>query len=324
MRALGVLGSAVLLTAMTTMTVSPAHADDLQVLRGTGFPTADARLAYVGCQSFHGPAAPPQLRINLGPGAAPLGRRSFGLVPAGPGTATGAYVRLDSMATGTAVVPVHAAEGTEGVSWAWVRTADAPGDRAWLGRAAVLVPAGGWHRVDAATLTYSWTLVDLRTGASVQAGPPATLAGLTAAHGDGPGYAVTGLGCDGHTFNVDGVRAGDVGDVTTFDLEGMDLTTVAAASSDVVAPGEAVELTATVLDAGGRPTGDLVVLQSRTLGGAWQGQGEPVAADAGGVARVTVHPAETTDYRWFRPEGEYADEGWSPPVRVTVPASATR
>lgn len=320
MRLLGALGVAV---AVASMTFAPARADDVQVLRGAGFPTPDAHLTYVGCDSFRGPTTPPQLRINRGPEGVPLGRRSFGLVPADAGTATGAYVRLDSMATGTAVVPVHAAGGTAGVSWAWVRAADTPGDQAWLGRAPVVVPAGGWHQIDAATLSYAWTLVDLRDGAAVRTGPAATLAGLTAVHGDGAGYVVTGLGCDGRTFHIDALRAGDAGDVTTYDLEGMDLTTLAATSAETVASGDEVEISATVVDSDGNPTGDLVVLQSRTPLDEWRTVGEPVSAGADGVARTTIRPEETSDYRWFRPEGEYADEGWSAPVRVHVPVSPT-
>ena len=44
----------------------------------------------------------------------------------------------------------------------------------------------------------------------------------------------------------------------------------------------------------------------------------PVLGDAGGVARVDVPVTETTEFRWHRPESQYADEGWSETVTVTV------
>lgn len=298
--------------------VVPAHADGVEVLHGSGFPSPDTHLTYVGCESFQGPTTEPQLRINRGPGSAPMGTRSYGLVPSGTGTATGAVVRLESMGTGTSVVPVHAADGTTGVSWAWVRAGDAAGHQAWLGRAPLVVPAGRWHPVDAAALTYAWTLVDLLTGEAVQTAPPAHLPGFTAAHGDGAGYVVTGLGCDGNTFNVDALRGGDAGDVTTYDLEGMALTTLVSVSAATVGAGDAVEVTAQVVDAGGRATGDLVILETRAPGGAWAPHGEPVASDPDGVARVTLRPETTAEYRWFRPESEYADGGWSESRTVTV------
>lgn len=319
-------GSSVLVAVTTlaacaaglVLALAPAQADDVQVLRGTGFTTDETYLTYVGCQSFHGPVSPPQLRINRGPAAAPLGARSFGLVPSGTGTASGSFVRLASMGTGTSVIAVHATAGASGVSWAWVRAADTPGTQAWLGRAAVSVPAGSWQHVDAASLTYSWSLVDLGTGATTATDGPATLGAFTAEHGDGEGFVVTGFGCDGRSVNVDAVRGGDRGDVTTYDLEGMVLRTTASASTQRVAPGAEVELTATVVDGVGRPTGDLVVLESRSPGGAWRTLGAPLAPGRDGVARVTVRPEATTEYRWFRPDGEYADQGWSEPVLVTT------
>ena len=33
--------------------------------------------------------------------------------------------------------------------------------------------------------------------------------------------------------------------------------------------------------------------------------------------------AETTEFRWHRPESQYADEGWSEPITVTVPEPET-
>ena len=69
-----------------------ASADGVTVRSGPGSAADGMFLTYLGCDSFFAAATPPRTRVNLGPGAAPLGRRSFGLVPAGPGTASGPYV----------------------------------------------------------------------------------------------------------------------------------------------------------------------------------------------------------------------------------------
>ena len=55
----------------------------------------------------------------------------------------------------------------------------------------------------------------------VDAGGSATIAGFTAEHGDGPGYLLAGLGCDGEEFSIDALRFGSPGAVTTYDLEGI-------------------------------------------------------------------------------------------------------
>ena len=74
-------------------------------------------------------------------------------------------------------------------------------------------------------------------------------------------------------------------------------------------------------DPGGRVTGDPLVLESRAPGGEWTSTGRTVLGDAGGVARIDVPVTETTEFRWHRPESQYADEGWSDPVTVTVAAA---
>lgn len=297
--------------------VGPAQADDTQVLQGGSFPTDGTYLAYVACSGFSAPATPPVLRVNTGPEGVPMGERTAGLVPSAAGTATGPVVSLDSMRTGTATVDVHTAAGGQGVSWAWVITQDAPAGHAWLGRADVSVPAG-WSRVDAAGHTYAWSLIDLATMRSTGQAPASSLAGFTGVHGDGPGYVISGLGCDGGESHLDAVRGGDAGDVTTYDIEGLALSSTMAASRTTVAAGRPVTLSNTSVDAVGRVTGDLVVLQERGPGGQWSDVGEVVTPGADGVARAVVRPERTTTYRWWRPEGEYAAQGWSPSVRVVV------
>lgn len=300
-------------------TAGTAHADDSVTLQGAAFPDDRAFLTYVACSDFFGAAVPPQLRINLGPDAAPIGRRSIGLVPAGAGSAAGPYARFDSLAAATARVSVTAEQGTTGVSYAWYAAPDTPAGHAWSGRADVSVAPGGWHQVDAAGLDYAWTLVDLASGQRVDDGGLAGIADFTAVHGAGPGYVVTGFGCDGHEFNVDAVQAGDAGSVRTYDFEGLQVTTTIAASATEVAAGAPAELTGTVTDTQGRVLGDPLVLEARAPGDpSWQVVEELVVADADGVARVEVRPEATTEYRWVLPESQYADAGASVPLVVTV------
>jgi hypothetical protein len=305
--AVAVLGSA-----------TASHADDQQVLRGAGFPDDSAFLTYVACDGFFGAASPPQLRINLGPDVAPLGRRSMGFVPAAPGSGAGPYTRLDSLATGSARLSVAAEEGTTGVSYAWYSAPDAPSGKAWSGRADVPVAAGGWRQVDAGTLSYRWTLVDLASRQPVRDGGSASLAGFTAQHGDGPGYVVTGFGCDGQDFNIDAVQAGTPGDVSTFDFEGLQVSTSIGASRQAVRPGRPTVLTGTVTDTAGRVLGDPLVLEARPPGGVWSVVADLVLAEADGVVRHEVAPDATMEYRWVLPESQYADAGVSLGLLVTV------
>ena len=69
--------------------MAPAHADgvgSVTTMTGPGSPLDGMYLTYVGCDTIGGAASAPATRINRGPDAAPLGRRSFGLVPSGSGT----------------------------------------------------------------------------------------------------------------------------------------------------------------------------------------------------------------------------------------------
>ena len=57
---------------------------------------------------------------------------------------------------------------------------------------------------------------------------------------------------------------------------------------------------------------------TRSPGGELTSTGETVLGGPGGVARIDVPVTETTEFRWHRPESQYADEGWSEPVTITV------
>ena len=303
------------LTVGTTLVSSPAHAaGGSRTLSGPATGDSDVYLTYVGCADLLANATAPASRINLGPYAAPLGRRSLGLVPTAAGSAAGPYASFGSLAGLDSSVAVAATGGSSGVSWVMSVSRQSPAGTAWRGRAAVSAPAGSWTTVSSSALTYDWALVDLSSGATVDRAGSATPAQFAAEHGDGPGFAVTGFGCDGKAFNLDAVRASG----STFDFEGVSLSTSVTAGRQQVKPDEEVELTGRVTDGSGRLTGDPLVLESRSPGGQWATVGKPVLASRDGVARVAVPVAETTEFRWHRPESQYADEGWSDVVTVTV------
>ena len=308
---LSVVAATALLSALGTV---PAHADGPRTLTGPSTGDADVFLTYVGCSDLFAPAAAPQSRINLGPYAAPLGRRSLGLVPPAPGSASGSFVRFGSLSAVDSSLSVASTSGSQGVSYVMSITASSPPGTAWQGRAALAAPAGSWTGVSAAALTYDWSLVDLGTLAPLSPAGSATPAAFAAEHGDGTGFVVTGFGCDGQAFNLDAVS----GSGSTFDFEGIALSTAASIDRQQATAGESVTLTGRVTDASGRVTGDPLVLESRVPGGQWAPVGQGVLSDASGLARVDVPVTETTEFRWHRPESQYADEGWSDPVTVTV------
>ena len=294
----------------------PAHADEVRTLTGPATHDPDVHLTYVGCGSFFAPAVAPQSRLNLGPFTAPVGRRSLGLVPPGSGTATGPFSRFDSL---SGLDATFSATGSSGVSYVWTVTADTPPGAAWTGRAAIAPAGAGWRKIAVSALAYDWTLVDLTTQVPLAAGESATPAQFATKHGEGSGFSVTGLGCDGASFNIDAVSAGGV----VYDFEGITLRTSIATTTDKVRPDGTIQITGAVTDASGRTTGDPLVLESRAPGGAWAPVGGTVLGDASGVARVDAPVAETTEFRWHRPESQYADEGWSETVTVTVPVAPT-
>ena len=301
------------LVASITLGAAPAHADATRLSSaGTGDP--DVFLTFVGCSELFGAARAPQSRLNLGPYTAPLGRRSLGLVPPGPGTASGPFTRFASLAGVDSTVAVASTSGTQGVSYVMTITRDNVPGTAWSGRAAVSAPAGSWTTVSTAATAYDWTLVDLSTLSPLGERQTATPAAFAAEHGDGAGFSVTGFGCDGSSFNLDAVR----GSGSTFDFEGTTLATDASVDRQAVEAGQSVTVTGRVTDPSGRVTGDPLELESRSPGGEWTPTGETVLGGPGGVARIDVPVTETTEFRWHRPESQYADEGWSEPVTITV------
>ncbi len=306
-----------LLSALgTSLGAAPAQADAGAASRLSGPSThdPDVFLTFVGCDDLFSAAQAPQSRLNLGPYTAPMGRRSLGLVPSGHGSASGPFTRFDSLAAFDSSVSVASTSGSQGVSYVMSITADNLPGTAWRGRAALAAPAGSWTTVSTAATSYDWTLVDLATLSPLGEPQTATTAAFAAEHGDGAGFAVTGFGCDGSPFNLDAIS----GSGSTFDFEGTDLATSVDVDRQAVDAGQQVTLTGRVTDPGGRTTGDPLVLESRIPGGEWTSTGTLVVGDAGGVARADVPVTETTEFRWHRPESQYADEGWSDPVTVTV------
>jgi hypothetical protein len=309
-------------TTLAALGAAPAQAaEGADRLSGPGTGDPDVFLTYVGCDHLFGAAQPPQSRLNLGPYTSPMGRRSLGLVPPAAGTASGPFTRFDSLAALDASVAVASTSGSRGVSYVMAITPDNVPGTAWRGRAPLSAPAGSWTTVSTAATKYDWTLVDLGTMAPLGASETGTPADFAAAHGDGAGFAVTGFGCDGSSFNLDAVS----GAGRTFDWEGTTLATGIAVDQTSVDAGQSVSLTGRVTDPGGRVTGDALVLESRRPGGAWAPVGDLVMSGPGGLSRVDVPVTETTEFRWYRPESQYADEGWSHPVTVTVaePAAAS-
>jgi hypothetical protein len=309
-----------LATTLAALGTAPAQAEGSRTLSGPSTGDPDVFLTFVGCDDLFGAAQAPQSRLNLGPYTAPLGRRSLGLVPPAAGTASGPFARFDSLASFDASVSVASTAGSRGVSWVMSITPDNLPGTAWQGRAPLVAPAGSWTTVSAAAQSYDWTLVDLATLSPLSEPETATTAAFAAEHGDGGGFAVTGFGCDGSPFNLDAIRASG----STFDFEGTALATSVAVDRQAVDAGQQVTVTGRVTDPGGRVTGDPLVLESRAPGGEWTSTGHTVLGDAAGVARIDVPVTETTEFRWHRPESQYADEGWSDPVTVTVeqPAGA--
>ena len=301
------------------MSAAQADGPTVSTMTGPGSPLDGMFLTYVGCDSINDAASAPSARINRGPDVAPLGRRSFGLVPTATGTAAGPAISFLSLAELGASVDVRAESGTTGASHIWVTALDAPAGHAWRGRADLTVAPDIWQHVDTATLPHEWQLVDLTTGLTmaVEAGTPAEFA---LRHGDGAGWVVTGFGCDGQAFNVDAVN----GNGRVWDFEGLTLATSILPSSTQLDAGEQLEVAGTVTDPSGRVTGDPLILQSRAPGATdWTDVSPLTYTGPDGSSRATVAVSQTQEYRWLRPESEYADWGASEPVLVTVTPAPT-
>lgn len=309
--------AAVAAVLLTSLAMVPAAADDTasrSTMAGPGSELDGMYLTYAGCEEMTAPGAAPGTRINLGPGTAPLGRRSFGIVPRGTGTASGPTHAFLSLAALGGALDVRSEAGTTGASYIWVTSLDAPPGQAWRGRAALSVGPATWQHVDLATVPYDWQLIDLTTGA-VAASETSTPTDFVGRHGDGAGYVLTGFGCDGNAFNLDAVRAGG----RTWDFEGLALSTSILSSSAEAVAGGSVTMTGSVSDASGRTMGDPLVLQSRVPGTTeWTDASPLTLADPDGFSHVEVEVTETREFRWLRPESEYADAGASEPVLVTV------
>jgi hypothetical protein len=314
------------LTAALSLPTAAALADSTVVVPGLAFPSSDTYLTYFGCVDlYHADTRSPQVRIGHGDRAVPAGVRSFDLRMPGTGTASGPVHRVESVAATTvAGFSARSDSGGAGVAYVWfVSPGLAPG-QTWAGRADLQV-GEGWQQVDAAGATYSWTRYEAATGEVLEEAGSATVAEFTAEHGDGPGYLLAGLGCDGQEFSLDALRFGSPGAVTTYDLEGISVTTSIRASRPRVAAGGDVTLTGTTVDGSGVPVGATLVLEARPEGavGFSPVPGGMVHADPDGHASLTVNPDVTTTYRWARPGTGYADPGHSAEVTVEVRGSAS-
>jgi hypothetical protein len=301
--------------------MTSAQADDTAVapggvttMTGPGSALDGMYLTYVGCDVIDGATNAPGTRINRGPGVAPLGSRSFGLVPSAPGTASGPTISFLSLGTLGAAVDVRAESGTTGVSYIWTTALDAPAGHSWRGRAALSVPPATWQHVDVANVPFDWQMIDLTTGMAM-AVETSTPAEFAVRHGDGAGFVVTGFGCDGNAFNLDAVT----GNGREWDFEGLSLSTSLTTSARELVAGEQLSLGGSVTDPSGRVTGDPLILQSRVPGAAeWTDVSPLTYMGPDGFSRAIVTATETQEYRWLRPESEYADAGTSDTVLVTV------
>jgi hypothetical protein len=307
------------ITAALCLPSSPASADQTITVPGLAFPSSDTYLTYFGCADlFNKPAAAPALKIDQLE-ATPAGVRGFGLMMPGAGTASGPVSLVDSVAATTvAGFSARADGGSTGVAYVWYVAPGIEQGQVWAGRADLSV-GPQWQYVDAAAATYTWTLYDAANGQAVKPGGSATIANFTAENGDGPGYLLSGLGCNGGEFVLDALRFGSPGNVTTYDLEGITVTTSIGASATSVRRGRPVALTGVSRDIAGVPSGAPLVLQARPAGKqVFSPVGAPVAASPGGAVSAKVKPTITTTYRWFMPATGYADGGFSAPVTVRV------
>lgn len=304
-------------TLLSPLLMTSAHAADAEpvtTVTGPGSALDGMFLTYVGCDALDGAVRAPATRINLGPDVAPLGRRSFGLVPDGVGTASGPTISFLSLARLGAGVDVRAERGTTGASYIWVTAPDAPAGQAWRGRASLSVPPASWRHIDTATTPHEWQLIDLTTGIAVEV-ETSTPVEFSSRHGDGAGFVVTGFGCDGNAFNVDAVT----GNAKVWDFEGLSLATSVVSSASRLVAGSRLEVAGAVTDGQGRVTGDPLVLQSRVPGtGAWYDVSPLTYAGTDGSSRASVTVSKTREFRWWRPESQYADAGSSEAVLITV------
>ncbi len=306
------VATSVVALAASLVLGSPASAADSYVVHGTTRLDDQTFLTYVPCAGFFASGATvPGLRINRGPEAAPLGRRSFGLAMKGAGTAAGVVRHTTSLGLlGDVAMSVNPAQATKGVAYVWYVSPDLAAGQAWLGRAD-LAAARGWQRVDVSAATFTWRVYDLASRRPLGEPARALLPDFVAGHGDGPGYVVAGFGCDGTSFNIDAVGYGP----STYDLEGFVATTSIEAERAVV--GQPVTVRGWSERATGQRLGDPLVLERLVPGTSkWEPVTGPIFAGPDAVVRATVEPDVPTYFRWRMADSEYADANVSEPVRV--------
>ena len=317
--AAALIAGSVLGLPLSGLALSAAHADETVVVPGTAFPSSSTYLTYFGCVDlFHADTRGPLVRVTRDD-AAPLGRRATGLALPGAGTAAGSVSLVGSIADATSSMAVRAAAGSTGVAYVWYLSAGMQPGEVWAGRADLTATTDGWQQIDATAASYDWSRLEAATGAVREHAGTATIDDFAAAHGDGPGYLMSGLGCDGRAFDVDALRVGPPGAVTTYDLEGWSVSTSITASHDKISFGDPVTLAAASVDPAGEAMGSALVLEARPQGAAdFSPVTGPVLAGPDGLVTTTVSPEVTTDYRWFFAERAYADAHWSPTVHVVV------
>ncbi len=326
MRRLGVVLATAF--AMAGVGMLPAAADDTVVIRGTHFPDSRAaQLTLVGCDSLYERGTEfLQPYVSRGPGTegertnVPLGKRALKYDLAG-GNALGTLSYVDSMAsTATAGLQFYSRPGAQGVAYAGFQRPDAEGHELWVGRAP-LFSRGGWQPVDATSLSYTWAEYDMLTGRATgeTADGQATVAAFAAANGgDGAGFYMVGLGCDGAPFYLDAWRIGGTGSVTTYDLEGFTTTLTMGGSTDEVDPDGAVTLHGSVRDGEGqRLVRGTMILEAKPAGKA-RFETVQVVEAAASDPTVTVQPEVSTVYRWRFADRPLATGSVSPEFRVDV------
>ncbi|SFH93076.1 hypothetical protein SAMN05216561_103187 [Nocardioides psychrotolerans] len=314
------------MAAATVVTAAPAQAevraDSTVTVRGTSFPEAGVGFAYVGCDSLHERGAETLApTIGFGPALPPTGMRSLGYDLEG-GSAMGALFSVDSLLdTTTASLAAYAEDGGSGVAYVGYQApADGGTSSAWFGRADLVLAPGGWQEVDATDLFYLWSKHDMTTGALLEQGPelPSDVATFTAAHGgDAPGLFTLGYGCDGAPFNMDTLRLGSPGDVTTYDLEGMTTATDMTGERAAITAGEQLALRGAlrVTEGGTRVPGSSLILEQQAFGTTFW---ETVDVVDGAEPTVTVEPLRRTLYRWRFVDRPLAQGSVSLPFVVEV------
>ena len=282
---------------------APAYADTTVTVQGTAFPDpARAAISLVGCADLFQRSDEELVpTIGPGPGAAPSGTRSLGWDLSG-GNAIGAQFPVESMLrTTTASISVNAVGRATGVAYAgYQEPADAGTSLIWLGRSDLVTPGGAWQTIDAASRVYLWAKYDMATGHEVAPGPGVltTVPGFATSHGgDGPGLYTIGFGCDGTAFSMDQLQVGAPGDVTTYDVEG--LQTSVTIDEAPGGPGDdKVTITGHLHTGTGDPIPDATMILERRLPGSSDWKQVLVADVDHGAVKVSVDRDQRAFYRW--------------------------